>query len=116
MTTTLALGARADMSLNRVLRLPGSWLLAWASALLIAFTQELSEPSTQVSITLEKPTSLPPMTTDTRLVELLRAEIWLLITSLVVAPEQATNENDAGACAFAQSRAAAFALRSQEPP
>src|SRR5260370_5322226 len=99
------------MSLNSVLRLPGRALLACASALLIALAQSLSEPSTQVSITLEKPTSLPPMMIDTRVVAPLRAEIWLLMTSEVGAPEQATNANEVGQCARAHSSAAAIALR-----
>ncbi len=63
------------MSLNRVFSAPGSWLLAFASAWLTALTQSLVEPSTQVSITLEKPTSLPPIVTDTRVVEADSAEI-----------------------------------------
>ena len=39
---------------------------------------------------LEKPTSLPPAVTLTRLVAELIADSWLLITEVVVAPEQAT--------------------------
>ena len=38
---------------------------------------------------LANPTSLPPMVMDTSVVALLSAESWLLMTVLVVAPEQA---------------------------
>src|SRR5215831_10613480 len=103
MTTTVAFGARAEMSPNSVLSAPGSWLLACASAWLTALTQVLVEPSTQVIITLEKPTSLPPIVMDTSVVAGDSAESWLLITSVVVAPEQATKANEAGAFAFAHN-------------
>jgi len=59
------------------------------SATAIALTQVLVEWSTQVSITLLKPTSLPPTVIETRVVALLSAESWPLMTELVVAPEQA---------------------------
>ena len=62
------------MSLKRVLRLPGSCVHAWFSAWLIALTQALSEPSTQVIMMFSKPTSLPPIVTDTRVVALESAE------------------------------------------
>ena len=43
----------------------------------------------------EKPTSLPPMVMLTRVVAALRDDSWLLMTSLVLAPEQAANVKDA---------------------
>jgi hypothetical protein len=49
----------------------------------------------QVSMVEAKFASLPPIVTLTRVVDALRVESWLLMTSEVVAPEQATNENDA---------------------
>jgi hypothetical protein len=39
----------------------------------------------------EKPTSLPPMVMLTSVVDALSEESWLLMTLLVVAPEQAAN-------------------------
>ena len=41
-------------------------------------------------ITLEKPASLPPIEIVTRLVEAFSGPSWLLSTSWVFAPEQAT--------------------------
>ena len=51
----------------------------------------------------------------TTTVDALSAESWLLMTSLVVAPEQATNVNDAGELALAHSGPKALGLSSQEP-
>jgi hypothetical protein len=74
----------------------GSWLVTKASAVATAFTHELVEESTQVSMTLEKPASLPPMVMETSVVLALSADTWLLSTSAVVAPEQATETKVAG--------------------
>ena len=52
-------------------------------------------------MTLVNPTSLPPMEMLTRVVLALSDDTWLLSTSLVVAPEQATKANEAGAFALA---------------
>ena len=52
--------------------------------------------STQVSMTLEKPASLPPIVMLTSVVPALSADTWLLMTSAVVAPAQATETNEAG--------------------
>jgi hypothetical protein len=52
---------------------------------------------------VEKPTSLPPTEMLTRLVAELSADSWELITLDVVAPEQATETYEAGACAAAHS-------------
>ena len=46
---------------------------------------------------LEKPASLPPMVRLTSVVLALSADTWLLFTSEVVAPAQATETNEAGA-------------------
>jgi hypothetical protein len=58
---------------------------------LIALTHVLVEKTTQVSMTLLKPTSFPPTVMDTSVVLALSADSWLLMTVLVVAPEQATD-------------------------
>jgi hypothetical protein len=52
-------------------------------------------------MTLEKPASLPPMVMLTSVVLALRADTWLLRTSAVVAPEHATDTNEAGEWASA---------------
>ena len=44
-----------------------------------------------------------PIVMLTRVVDALRDESWLLMTSPVVAPEQAAKVKDAGECAFAHS-------------
>ena len=62
-----------------------------------ALTHVLVEWSTQVSMVLEKPASLPPMVRLTSVVLALSAETWLPVTSEVVAPAQATETNEAGA-------------------
>lgn len=49
----------------------------------------------------ENPVSLPPIVMLTSVVDALSEESWLLITSLVLAPEHAANVNDAGELAFA---------------
>ena len=66
------------------------------SAFETALTHELVDWSTQVSMVLEKPASLPPMVRLTRVVLALSADTWPLITSAVVAPAQATETNEAG--------------------
>src|ERR1700683_3785247 len=100
---TWAFGASALMSDNTPLSDAGSVLSACASALWTALTQLLVDSSTQVSITPENPTSLPPTVIDTSVVELLRAPSCVEITLLVVAPEQVSLANEAGALALAQS-------------
>jgi hypothetical protein len=81
--------------------LAGSWVAAKFSAAETALRHELVDSSTQVSITLEKPASLPPIVMLTSVVPLFSAETWLDMTSAVVAPEQATNVNEAGELAAA---------------
>ena len=44
----------------------------------------------------EKPASLPPIVMLTRVVDALSEDSWLLMTSLVVAPEHAAKVNAAG--------------------
>jgi len=43
------------------------------------------------------------------------ADSWLLMTVLVVAPEQATDRYEAGACAAAHFAEYALVLRRQDP-
>ena len=66
------------------------------SAVATALRHVLVDLSTQVSITLEKPASLPPIVMLTSVVPALSADTWPLITSEVVAPAQATETNEAG--------------------
>ncbi len=66
-------------------------------------------------MTLEKPASLPPMVMLTSVVLALSADTWLLRTSAVVAPEHATETNEAGELASAHCSGYAFVLRSQLP-
>ena len=54
-----------------------------------------------MAMTVEKPASLPPMVMLTRVVLALSDDTWLLTTSLVVAPAQATKLNEAGLFALA---------------
>jgi hypothetical protein len=49
----------------------------------------------------EKPASFPPMVILTSVVDVLRDESWLLMTVLVVAPEQATKVKEVGELADA---------------
>jgi hypothetical protein len=49
----------------------------------------------------EKPVSLPPMVMLTSVVDALRDESWLLMTLLVVAPEQVANVKEAAELADA---------------
>ena len=81
--------------------LAGSWLATKASAADTAFRHEVVEDSTQVSMTLAKPASLPPIVMLTSVVLALSADTWLLSTSAVVAPEHATETKAAGECASA---------------
>lgn len=74
-----------------------------ASAALMSLTHVLVPKRTQSSRTVAKPTSLPPIEMLTRVVDELSAASWLLLTSPVVAPEQAADVYDAGECAVAQS-------------
>ncbi len=60
-----------------------------ASAALISLTQVLVPYRTQSVSTPENPTSLPPIVMLTSVVEPDSAPSWLLITSVVFAPEQA---------------------------
>ena len=62
----------------------------------MAFRHVLVEGSMQVSMTLEKPASLPPIVMLTSVVLALSADTWLLSTSAVVAPEQAAEMKVAG--------------------
>src|SRR5262249_12938681 len=114
-TTTTAFGACECMPLYVVSSLPGSVDWAKFSADCTAATQSLVPSSAQVSMMLEKPTSLPPMVMLTNVVVELSADSWLELTVSVVAPAQATDAYDAGACAVAQSAEYAFVLRSHEP-
>ena len=79
----------------------GSWPVTKFSAVSTAFRHELVDCSTQVCMTLEKPASLPPIVMLTSVVPALSAATWLLVTSAVVAPEQATELKLAGAWASA---------------
>ena len=76
-------------------------LLAYFSADETAFSHELVDFRTQVSMIEEKPTSLPPIVMLTRVVAALSDDSWLLMTSPVFAPEHAAKVNDAGELAFA---------------
>jgi hypothetical protein len=64
---------------------------------------------------LAKPASLPPIVMLTSVVLALSAETWLLRTSDVVAPEQATETKEVGELAAAHRSGYALALRSQLP-
>src|SRR5262245_22395032 len=103
------------MPLNVVSSSPGSEALAKFSACWTAATQALVPCSAQVSMMLENPTSLPPIVMLTSVVAAESADSWLLLTVVVVAPEQATELYDAGACAAAHSAEYAFVLRSHDP-
>jgi hypothetical protein len=67
-----------------------------ATAAETAFRHELVDLSTHVSMTLEKPASLPPIVMLTSVVLALSADTWLLSTSAVVAPAQASETNETG--------------------
>ena len=95
------MGARCLIACRVLASLAGSCVVAKASAAATALRHELVELSTQVSITLEKPASLPPIVMLTSVVPALSADTWLLITSAVVAPAQATETNEAGELAAA---------------
>jgi hypothetical protein len=58
----------------------------------------------------EKPASFPPTIMLTSVVEGLRVESWLLMTVLVVAPEQAANVKEAGELADAHRGPKALGL------
>src|ERR1700733_5198045 len=97
----LAAGACCRTVCRVVFSLAGSWLATKDSAADTALTHELVDLRTQVSMTLEKPASLPPIVMLTSVVLALSADTWLPRTSAVVAPEQATETNEAGALALA---------------
>src|ERR1700751_5050410 len=80
-----------------------------------ALRQVLVGLSTQVSITVEKPASLPPIVMLTSVVLPLSADTWLSITSEVVAPAQAAKTNEAGERDAAHCSGYALVLRSQLP-
>src|SRR5260370_24371504 len=94
---------------------PSSGPLMKASAFETAFRHELVNPSTQVSMTREKPASLPPMVRLTSVVLALSADSWLPVTSAVVAPAQAMETNEAGALASAPCSGYALVLRARRP-
>ncbi len=73
-----------------------SWLATKLSAFEMALTQALFQGSTHVSRMLEKLVSSPPIVMLTSVVLALSAETWPLRTSDVVAPEHATDVNEAG--------------------
>src|SRR5271156_4089931 len=98
---TLADGASALIVCRVWSSLAGSWSATKGSAAATAFRHVPVEESTQVSITLEKPASLPPIVMLTSVVLALSADTWLLSTSAVVAPEQATEVKVAGELAAA---------------
>src|SRR5260370_40604596 len=95
--------------------LAGSWLATKSLAVATALRHVLVEWSTQVSITPEKPASLPPIVMLTSVVAALSADTWPLITSEVVAPAQATETNDAGELALAHCSGKAIVRRSKLP-
>ncbi len=77
---------------------PGSVRAMNPSAAETALWQALSQNwSTQASITCEKPASLPPTVSETRVVRALSACSWPLSTPAVVAPSQAADTNEAWA-------------------
>src|ERR1700744_1977042 len=94
---------------------PGSVPVAYFSPAATALSQELVDLSTQVSIIEEKPTSLPPMVMLTSVVAPLSDDSWLLMTSLVRAPEQAAKVKDATELATAHSFGKALGLWPQDP-
>src|SRR5215472_9767360 len=98
-STILALGACCLMACRVLASLAGNWVVAKFLAAATALTHELVDLSTQVSITLEKPASLPPIVMLTSVVPALSADTWPLITSEVVAPAHATETNEAGVLA-----------------
>ena len=66
-------------------------------------------------MTSAKPTSLPPIEMLTSVVDDDSAESWLAFTSVVFAPEHATDRYDAGEWELAHSCEYAFVLRRQSP-
>ena len=73
----------------------GSLRMTKSLAVATALRQVRVEWSTQVSVTPEKPASLPPIVMLTSVVLAPSAGTWPLITSEVVAPAQATETNEA---------------------
>src|SRR5260370_40541813 len=92
---------------------PSSGPLMKASAFETAFRHELVNPSTQVSMTREKPASLPPMVRLTSVGLALSADTWLPVTSAVVAPAQAMETNEAGGAPPGPPSGRALALAAQ---
>jgi hypothetical protein len=115
--TILAEGASLRMPASIVSSSAGRRLLAEFSPWAMAFRQSLVDSSTQVSMMPEKPTSLPPTVTLTRVVDALSAESWLFMTSVVAAPLHAANVNEASwvMCVTAHSSGYPWVLRSQDP-
>ena len=91
-----ALGACERISASVVLSSPGRVVLAYCSAAATAFSHELVDSRTQVSMIETKPTSFPPIVILTRVVDELSDDSWLLMTSPAVASEHAANVKDAG--------------------
>jgi len=89
------------MACRVLVSLAGRSLVTMVLAAATALRHEFVDLSTQVSITPEKPASLPPMVMLTSVVAALSADTWLLITSEVVAPAQAAETNEAGEWAAA---------------
>jgi len=89
------------MACSVLASMAGNCVVATRSAAATALTHVLVKLSTQVSITLEKPASFPPIVMLTSMVPALSADTWLLITSEVVAPAQAAKTNEAGELAAA---------------
>jgi hypothetical protein len=89
------------MACSVLVSLAGRCLVTKSLAVATALRHVLVEWSTQVSITLEKPASLPPIVMLTSVVPGPSADTWPLITSDVVAPAQATETNEAGELAAA---------------
>src|ERR1700678_3343270 len=114
-TTTFAAGASTRMVRRVASSRAGSWVAANVSSADTALRHELVDSSTQVSMVLAKPASLPPIVMLTSVVLGLSAETWLLRTSAVVAPEQATETKEVGELTAAHCSGYALVLRSQLP-
>src|SRR5690349_22747486 len=82
------------MACSVLVSLAGSCLVTKSLAVATAPRHVLVEWSTQVSITLEKPASLPPIVMLTSVVPGVSADTWPLIRSAVVAHGQATETKE----------------------
>src|SRR5258708_40140025 len=96
-------GALARMSDKTVFSRPGNVVLTYCSAFEMSLSQVLVDDRMQVSMIEEKPASLPPIVRLTSVADEVTDDSWLLITSVVLAPEQAANVKDAGELAAAHS-------------